>query len=164
MVAIPDNASLTHLQFRRFAGCPICSLHLREFTARAEDLADAGIAEVVVFHSSEDDLRAYQQELPFAVIADPTRSLYREFGVEAAPRSLLNPAVWPTVARAVTAAIWRALRGHATIPLVPPNGGRLGLPADFLTSSDGRVLAAHYGRHASDQWTVDELLTLARDT
>lgn len=27
-IRVPDTAGLTHLQFRRFAGCPICSLHL----------------------------------------------------------------------------------------------------------------------------------------
>jgi hypothetical protein len=37
------------------------------------------------------------------------------------------------------------------------------LPADFLISRDGRVLARKYGAHAYDQWSVDELLTLARE-
>jgi hypothetical protein len=35
------------------------------------------------------------------------------------------------------------------------------LPADFLIGSDGRVLAAKFGRHADDQWSVDELLDMA---
>jgi hypothetical protein len=34
----------------------------------------------------------------------------------------------------------------------------LGLPADFLIASDGRVLACKYGAHAYDQWSVDEIL------
>ncbi len=42
-----------------------------------------------------------------------------------------------------------------------PEGGRLGLPADFLIAADGRILAARYGEHAGDQWSVDELLDLA---
>ncbi|WP_433541970.1 hypothetical protein ACQP10_03265 [Streptosporangium sandarakinum] len=40
-------------------------------------------------------------------------------------------------------------------------GGRLGLPGDFLIAGDGRVPAAKLGRHAYDQWSVDELLALA---
>jgi hypothetical protein len=36
-------------------------------------------------------------------------------------------------------------------------GASDGLPADFLVSSGGVVLAAKYGRHASDQWDVDEI-------
>jgi hypothetical protein len=43
-----------------------------------------------------------------------------------------------------------------------PTGGPLGLPADFLIAPDGSIKAAHYGRHADDQWTVDEMLALAR--
>ncbi|XXY38586.1 hypothetical protein WMF04_48755 [Sorangium sp. So ce260] len=47
-------------------------------------------------------------------------------------------------------------------PSLDPHGGRLGLPADLLIASDGRVLAAKYGEHVDDQWSVDELVTLAR--
>jgi hypothetical protein len=42
-----------------------------------------------------------------------------------------------------------------------PTGGRLGLPADFLIDSDGRVLACERGTHANDQWSVDEVLAHA---
>jgi AraC-like DNA-binding protein len=38
----------------------------------------------------------------------------------------------------------------------------LGLPADFLIGTDGRVLALKYGTDAYDQWSVDELLAIAR--
>jgi hypothetical protein len=50
-----------------------------------------------------------------------------------------------------------------TLRCAAQQGGEkhLGLPADFLIGSDGRVLAAKFGRHADDQWSVDELLDLA---
>ena len=51
-VAIPDPAALVHLQFRRFAGCPVCNLHLRGVAARIDELRRAGIREVAVFHSA----------------------------------------------------------------------------------------------------------------
>jgi hypothetical protein len=35
------------------------------------------------------------------------------------------------------------------------------MPADFLIASDGAVVARKYGKHADDQWSVDELLRLA---
>lgn len=41
-------------------------------------------------------------------------------------------------------------------------GGHTGLPADFLVGEDGRLLAVRYGRHADDQWSVDEIVTLAK--
>ena len=33
-VAVPDPDRLVHLQFRRFAGCPVCNLHLRSIVRR----------------------------------------------------------------------------------------------------------------------------------
>src|SRR5882757_6675477 len=43
-VSIPDpDGALIHLQFRRYAGCPICSLHLQSFTRRHDEIVSAGI-------------------------------------------------------------------------------------------------------------------------
>ncbi len=83
---MPDRT--VHLQFRRFAECPICNLHVRELARRNAEIESAGITEIVVFHSSADRLREYQADLPFAVVGDPERNLYKEFGVEWSWRSL----------------------------------------------------------------------------
>lgn len=40
----------------------------------------------------------------------------------------------------------------------------LGLPADFLVTPDGALVGVHNGRHADDQWTVDEVLDLSRSS
>jgi hypothetical protein len=56
----------------------------------------------------------------------------------------------------------RVVARQGRAPSLTPAGGRLGLPADFLIASDGRVLALKYGSHAYDQWSVDELLALAQ--
>jgi peroxiredoxin len=161
-VPIPDTAGhLTHLQFRRFAGCPICNLHLRSVTARIDEISAAGIREVVVFHSTATELRKYQHDMPFPVIGDPDKTLYRRFGVEASAKAVLNPHAW----RALPAG-WRHAIGNAVahrrapLPLAPTNGN-LGLPADLLITADGSVAAVKYGVHAYDQWSVDELLDLA---
>jgi peroxiredoxin len=43
-VPIPDaSGAFFHLQFRRFAGCPICNLHLRSVSARIDEITAAGI-------------------------------------------------------------------------------------------------------------------------
>jgi hypothetical protein len=159
-VQVPHPDHLVHLQFRRFAGCPVCNLHLRSIVNRLPDIEAAGIHEVVVFHSSADALRTYTADLPLDVVADPGRALYREFGVEYGPRALLDPRGWPAIARAVAREL-RAIRQGRPAPPARPEGGRLGLPGDFLISPDGRVLAEKYGVHVDDQWSGDELLTLA---
>jgi peroxiredoxin len=150
---VPDPERLVHLQFRRFAGCPFCNLHLRSIAARHDEIVGAGIREVVVFHSSAAELLAHQERVPFAVIADPDKQLYQEFGVESSARAVLDR-------RALLPAI-RGIVHKRRVWSLNLQGGPLGLPADFLIAIDGRILARKYGEHAYDQWTVDELLRLA---
>lgn len=151
-VPIPHSDQQTHIQFRRFAGCPVCNRHLQSFIRCHEAVRDAGIHEVVVFHSTPESLLAHQATAPFAMIADPTRSWYRLFGVEASPWALLHPLAWPA-----------ALAGIFRHGMALPGRGEsvIGLPADVLIDRDGRIRALKYGRHADDQWSVDEVLALA---
>jgi peroxiredoxin len=154
-VRIPDPERQVHLQFRRYAGCPVCNLHLRSFAARHGEILAAGILEVVVFHSPAETMREFQGQLPFAAVADPERALYDEFGVGMMnPLVGLDPRSWRAAGRAIASA--PSLRGATG------RGERhLGQPADFLIGSDGRVLAAKHGKRADDHWSVDDLLGLA---
>ncbi|GAB3473852.1 peroxiredoxin-like family protein [Amycolatopsis cihanbeyliensis] len=160
-VPVPDPRDLVHLQFRRFAGCPVCNLHLRSVVRRHAEIEAAGVREVVVFHSPAGELLEHVTDLPFAVVADPDKRLYREFGVESAPRSLAHPKAWPMIAAAVLRSGWAILSGRERGPAAAPHGGRFGLPAEFLIAGDGTVLARKYGEHVYDQWSVDELLRFA---
>lgn len=160
LIQVPDEHWIVHLQFRRFAGCPVCDLHLHQIARRHDAIVDASIKEVVVFHTDRRELLRYASDLPFAVIADPDRQLYLEFGVEAGPRALLHPRSWVPIARGVLRSMQSIFQGKP-VPPVNPQGGRFGLPADFLIASDGRILASKYGSHAYDQWSVDELLALS---
>jgi peroxiredoxin len=160
-VSVPDPDRLVHLQFRRFAGCPICNIHLQSIVRRHDEIAGAGIQEVVVFHSTDEELRRYVDELPFPVVGDPDKALYTEFGVGSSPRAVLDPrAVAPTVVTVLRQRI-TGTRGQKPITNLHPTGGRLGLPADFLIGADGRVIDCKYGTHADDQWSVDEVLAHA---
>lgn len=161
-IAIPDAKRMIHLQLRRFAGCPVCNLHLRSITVRHDEIEAAGVREIVVFHSSAGELRSHVAELPFVVVPDPERRLYRELGVEPSVRSVLDPRVWPTIALSIVRSAVAILRGRERPPSLSPTGGRFGLPADLLIAPSGEILASKYGEHAGDQWSVDELLELAR--
>ena len=151
-IQIPHPTRLTHIQFRRFAGCPMCNLHIHNFVQRNDELVSIGIQEVAVFHSSKKAMLEQYAEAPFDLIADPDKSLYAAFGVEASILSVLDPRSWlPAIKGLLRHGVSLPARGEST----------LGLPADFLISNDGRVLACKYGSHAFDQWTVDELVKLA---
>jgi uncharacterized membrane protein YphA (DoxX/SURF4 family)/peroxiredoxin len=151
-VRVPDEARLVHLQFRRFAGCPMCNLHLRAVAIRHDEIVAAGIREIVVLPSTVQSMREYQADLPFAAIADPQRRLYRQFGVRSSIRALASLRAWGAL-----------LRGVRSVPHGGPRDGEggLGLPADFLIDTSGHIVARHYGMHGYDQWSVDDLLALA---
>jgi hypothetical protein len=160
-IRLPDPEQIVHLQFRRFAGCPVCNLHLHSIVQRHGEILAASIREVIVFHTNAEELLEYAGDLPFAVIADPEKRLYAEFGVESGPRALLDPRAWIPILRGVIRSVRALFRGQPA-PSVTPHGGRFGLPADFLIPPDGRVLACRYGSHAYDQWSVDDILALSR--
>ena len=162
-VELVPQTGWVHLQFLRFAGCPICNLHLRHFINAKDKIEKAGIREVLVFHSSADELQTYQAELPFTTVADPEKMYYAEFGVEKSARAIANPKVWGSAVRGMATDTRRARQGDGPMPPLRPRHGELGLPADFLIEPGGTLAACQYGRHAADQWTVDELLTLAAE-
>lgn len=160
-VTVPDPAQLIHLQFRRFAGCPICNVHLQSLIKRRDEIAASGVREVVMFHSTRAELDAYVDDMPFDIVADPDRVLYTRFGVRNAVRSVADPrAALPVIKGALDRSRPGRLRRGAGMRSA--TGGHLGLPADILINTDGTVLDAKYGRHAGDQWSADELLERAR--
>lgn len=156
-VTVPPAAGYVHLQFRRFSGCMICNLHLRDIVRRLPEIRAAQVQEVVVFHSTAEEVIRYESELPLTVVADPNRDLYRRFGVERSASALFG--AWRAVPRALLVAAATVARTRQVPPL-KPTGGELGCPADILINNNGTVVAVKYGAHAADQWSVDELLTI----
>jgi peroxiredoxin len=150
-LSVPSEG-FTHLQFRRFAGCPICNLHLRTFAKQLPRLEQAGIRTVAFFHSSAETMKPYQGDLPFPVVPDFERRWYRTFGVERSLRAVLHPQ-----------AVRASLEGLASVPssAFAGEGGMQGLPADFLVDGAGVIRALRYGAHANDQWSVEEVAGLA---
>jgi peroxiredoxin len=153
-IGLPDAAWAVHLQFRRFVDCPICNTHIAEFRRRAGEIEAAGIAEVIVFHSSPKSIRSYQKDVPFLMVGDPKKAFYKYFGVESSLGFISL--------KALGAAFRGMAHGHFALRL--GGGGPFGLPADFLIAPSGRISAVKYGTDAYDQWSVDELLTLAKGT
>lgn len=150
-IIIPTPTGLTHLQFRRYSGCAVCNLHLQSFISRQQELRTAGINEIVIFNSARERILEDMAESPLPIIADPRKYLYSEFRVETSPLAVFNPRVW-------LPAIKGALKFGVQLPRDQETMN--GLPADFLIDSQGKIIAAHYGTHAYDQWSIEELLKL----
>ena len=149
-IKLPDPDRLVHLQFRRFVDCPICNTHTAEVRRRAREIEAAGVKEVIAFHSSAKSIRSYQKDVPFELVGDPKKALYKEFGVESSLGFL--------TLKSLGAAMRGVAHGHFGFRL---SGGPYGLPGDFLIAQSGQIKAAKYGTHAYDQWSVDELIALA---
>ena len=58
-ITIPEPGFRTHLQFRRFAGCPGCNLHLRSIAKRHDEILGADLREVVLFYSSAQAMKPH---------------------------------------------------------------------------------------------------------
>lgn len=155
-ISVPSTShDFVHLELRRFAGCPVCNLHVREVARRHDELTAAGVLEVAVFHSEAETMRPFHGDLPFAVVADPEKHLYRALGVESSLASVMDPRAWGGLVRGMFASHPQsAMKGE---------GGHMGLPADFVVARDGTVVGLKYGAHADDQLSVDEVLAIVAD-
>ena len=145
------------LKFYRFAGCPICNLHIREYIRREDELVAAGITVIAVWHSSSRKLaRSFRHlDLPFAVLADPLKRLFRAYRVEESWRGMVALPMWRAYIKAMRA-------GFLTRPFFH-EGGVTGNPADFLIDARGVVRHAHYGLHYADSLPVDRVLELTTE-
>jgi peroxiredoxin len=162
-VIAPAAGGVVHIQFRRFAGCPVCNLHLRGFVQRREELEASGIHEVIVFHSTVDELHKYEADLPLDVVADPKRRLYARFGVEASSHAY-GIRFLPTLPIVAGNLIVQLIKRSRKAPPTTPEGGMFGLPADILVGPDSRIIAIKYGEHAYDQWSVEDVKSIAAGT
>src|SRR5260370_32368079 len=77
-IKLPDPNRLVHLQFRRFVDCPICNTHIAELRGRAREIEAAGIKEVILLHSSAKSIPSYHKDVPFVLVCDTRKTLYKE--------------------------------------------------------------------------------------
>jgi peroxiredoxin len=158
VIRIPDLKCKIHLQFRRYAGCPVCNLHMRSIAKRNNELLVSDVREVAVFHSTRETMLEYQGQLPFDTIGDPEKELYAKFGADRkmSPLSALNPRSWIAAINALARApSLKGARGNGE--------NTLGLPSDFLIDTDGKILAVNYGKRVDDHWSADRVLSMAKE-
>src|SRR2546423_7506479 len=126
-IKLPDPNHLVHLQLRRFVDCPICNTHIAEMRGRAREIEAAGIKEGIVFHSSAKSIRSYQKDVPFVLVGDPKKTLYKHFGV-CTSRGIMT-------LKALGAGMRGIAHGHFGLRA---SGGPLGIPGDFLIGPSGQ--------------------------
>jgi len=143
------------LKFYRFATCPVCNIHMHRFIQAHRMVSDAGLTTVVLYHSPADKLAETQDyAVPFDLIADPEKRIFRAYGVERGLRGLVSPTVMREYLKALMAGFPPGL--------LTSDGGITGNPADFLVDASGQVVFAHYGKHYADSLEAADVVAAWR--
>lgn len=131
------------LAFYRYAGCPLCNLHLYESSLWLDSMPRSDLKMIAVFESAGEkfeDVGAWDCSVPLTLISDPEKKHYETFGVDARLLAAFTPVVVPRLIRALR-------QGFRQGPI----GGELGqVPGHFLIDETGVIEQAYYGRHIDD--------------
>lgn len=131
------------LIFYRYAGCPLCNLHIMSLTLRREIVEDKGLKVVAVFESEPEDFTRVTRIPPkqtFHLLADPKKKVYELYGTESRLSGLASPKAGLSLLKAFGAGF---KQGKIS--------GDIGqIPASFLINPEGIIETIHYGRHVDD--------------
>ncbi len=141
------------LKFYRYAACPVCNLQVQDFVKQIEMLNNSGITIVMVFHSPLESLeKNLRTKVPFPLIADARKQIYRKYEVDVSWGGMFSWAVIRDTAKGLA-------KGFITNPI----GSKekvAGHPADFIIDGDGIIRYAHYGKNWADSLSADEALRI----
>ncbi|MDF2445854.1 MAG: hypothetical protein K0S46_1090 [Moraxellaceae bacterium] len=131
------------LSFYRYASCPFCNLRVHHLSRQAPAWQARGLDLVAVFQSPRESIleHAGSEPRPFAILPDPTRGLYRQYGVEGSWGAFLKGGLQLGKFGAAMKEGFMPGKMEGDINMVP---------ADFIIDEEGRVLVAYYGRDISD--------------
>jgi len=149
------KASKTALLFLRYYGCTLCQYDIHQIYMHYFDLTAHGGQILIVLQSDPkalaDDLKT-PEALPFPIICDPERKLYKEFSIEpaASKAKMADAKVLAKIAKATAAGF-----KHGAY-----EGEELQLPAAFVLTPDRKLTYAHYAKTVGDMPEIDELVQL----
>lgn len=145
------------LKFFRYSDCPTCNLTIHEYNQFGQELTQAGITTLMVFHSSKEHLnQKMKAKNSYTIIADPEKRVFDLYQVENSWLKTLGPGMLPGYTKAIA-------KGFFSPKLFGNAGGDNGLPADFLIDGAGTIRYAHYGKHAADSLSVSDSLKIVQD-
>jgi peroxiredoxin Q/BCP len=148
----------TLLAFFRSASCPLSGARLSYLIQHHPQLQAQGLTVLAIFESSYACTLQYaaRQHPAFPLVIDPRKSLYRLYGVEAAPLRL------PFGMLRRIPQYWYAWRHHVGGRVT--DGDKSLLPADFLIGPDLRIAQAYYGRDIGDHISARMIGTFLEGT
>lgn len=146
-----------HLTFYRFSGCPNCNLRFHEVNKLVPLYRQNGVAQVSVYESSEENMRAHIADDSFysILIPNPSGSLYQRYGLDRSTWSLVNYLLFH-------GGIAEFFQGKRLFKQpVAADGHADRLEAEFLINPGGQVAVAHYNKRQGDFLPIDVLRAFA---
>ncbi|MFL5800645.1 MAG: SelL-related redox protein [Roseiflexaceae bacterium] len=158
-----DLASLWFKQpalifFLRHFGCALCRAHLQAIRDAYADFERRGAAVVAVTFADPQGAAQFKrrQQLPFPVLADPSRQAYRAFGML---EGSLATAAGPDV---LLRQLAQALRGN--IPYINPLEGHITqLGGTVIVDHGGVVRFAHIANPIYNYTPIERYLAIIDD-
>ncbi|NHJ38653.1 MAG: AhpC/TSA family protein [Asgard group archaeon] len=137
------------LSFYRYASCPLCNLRISQLIKKYDEFKKKGLKIIAFFESPKESMLKYvgKQEVPFPLIPDPKREIYRLYGVE--------KSWWKYILGGMTGKMRKARKSGFKIGKME---GQINLvPADFLIEN---LIIKHtyYGKNIADHIPLEEIL------
>ena len=138
------QAKWTAVLFLRYYGCTLCQYDIQRLAQQYDRITDKGGQALVVLQSDPDKLAQQMtpDDLPFAIVCDPTEALYHRFSIKPA-ESMVKMADAKTMAKIAKATAAGIKHGDY-------EGDELQLPAAVVMDEKCLIRYAHYGKSAGD--------------
>lgn len=147
------------LGFFRHISCPFCNMHVHNLLFVRDELEEKGVQVICVFESKAEKMLSssfHQGVSPIPLISDPTKERYYQYDIEFSKTKMLKTML--------TADAYRVMRQSKVLDL-PTDGAKDAtkdlIPADFFINEDFTIHTAHYGKHANDHLSIDDVLAFA---
>ncbi len=147
------------LSFYRYAACPLCNLRIHELSGLAPKWKEKGLEMVAIFESPVESIKQYvtgRHDIPYTIIADPDRELYKLYGVEGS---------WTGFMKSMVTRSGDGMRSIIGKGFLPGKleGDVSMLPADFLVGPDLTIKEAYYGADIGDHIPIERIEAFIKD-
>ncbi|PIN95017.1 alkyl hydroperoxide reductase [Candidatus Pacearchaeota archaeon CG10_big_fil_rev_8_21_14_0_10_30_48] len=138
------------VSFFRYVACPLCNLRMHELITHYKKLHKKGLHIIALFQSPKEKILKYvgKQKLPFPIVPDPEKEIYKLYGVE---ESLFKSLKTIGKIEKFKEAKNLGFKGGES------DGSKITVPADFLIDEKGIIKKVYYGRDISDHLPIEEI-------
>lgn len=147
------------IAFFRHAGCPFCNLRVHNLTKIHQELKDKGMEMIFFFESKEAVLLRsifHKEVSPIPLISDPTKTWYKEYGLENSTSKSTLSHITSFVQTAI-----RAKRTGVPIHMMADGESFSTIPAEFLIDKNLIIKRLHYSQDLNDRLDIETIRAFA---